>query len=73
MKKTIALLYFWLLCYAAFSQVNSTSTDRPFYFALSVGPSIPLQDFKSTDGKNANAGFAKNGRKKRHIMGERIE
>ena len=70
MKKTVALLYFWLLCFAAFSQENSTSPDRTSYFALSVGPSIPLQDFKSTDGKNANAGFAKNGRKKDILWGK---
>jgi len=72
MKKTIALLYFWLLYFAAFSQENLTSTDKPSYFALSVGPSIPLQDFKSTDGKNANAGFAKNGRKKDILWGKEL-
>jgi hypothetical protein len=72
MKKTIALICFWLLCFAAFSQENSTSTDTPSYFALSVGPSIPLQDFKSTDGKNANAGFAKNGRKKDILWGKEL-
>jgi hypothetical protein len=72
MKKTIALLYFWLLYFAAFSQENLTSTDGPSYFALSVGPSIPLQDFKSTDGKNANAGFAKNGRKKDILWGKEL-
>jgi hypothetical protein len=72
MKKTMALIYFWLLCFAAFSQGNSTSPDRPSYFALSVGPSIPLQDFKSTNGKNANAGFAKNGRKKDILWGKEL-
>ena len=62
MKKTIALLCFWLLCFSVFSQ--ETSTDKPSYFALSTGSSIPLQNFKSTDIKNAYAGFAKNGTKK---------
>ena len=69
----MALIYFWLLCFAAFSQGNSISPDRPSYFALSVGPSIPLQDFRSTDGKNANAGFAKNGRKKDILWGKELK
>ena len=47
MKKTIALLCFWLLRFSVFSQENSTSPDRPSYFALSVGPSIPLQVLKA--------------------------
>ena len=70
MKKTIALLCFWLLCFSVFSQENSTSTDKPSYFALSTGSSIPLQNFKSTDIKNAYAGFAKNGIKKDVLWGK---
>ena len=68
MKKTIALLCFWLLCFSVFSQ--ETSTDKPSYFALSTGSSIPLQNFKSTDIKNAYAGFAKNGTKKDVLWGK---
>ena len=68
MKKTIALLCFWLLRFSVFSQ--ETSTDKPSYFALSTGSSIPLQNFKSTDIKNAYAGFAKNGTKKDVLWGK---
>ena len=61
MKKTTILLWFCLLSFSVFSQENSASIGKQSYIAVSVGSSIPLLDFKSTDGNNAYAGFAKSG------------
>jgi hypothetical protein len=73
MKKIATLLYFGLSSFSAFSQENSTSIDKPSHFAISVGSSIPLLDFKSTDGNNANAGFAKDGTKYDILWGKDLK
>jgi hypothetical protein len=63
MKKTILLVYCLLLKFLAFSQESPVSIGKRSYFGISVGSSIPLKDFKSTDGNNPTAGFAKSGKK----------
>lgn len=73
MKKTIILVYSLLLGFSAFSQENSASIDKQSYLAVSVGSSIPLKDFKSTDGNNANAGFAKSGKKYDILWGKDLK
>jgi hypothetical protein len=62
-----------LFRFSAFSQENSTSIDKQSYIAVSVGSSIPLQDFKSTNANNANAGFAKNGTKYDILWGKDLK
>jgi hypothetical protein len=62
-KKTLSLVCFYLVSFSAFSQENVVALDKQSYVSISVGSSIPLQDFKSTYAKNINAGFAKSGKK----------
>jgi hypothetical protein len=52
-----------VLFFSAFSQENPVPIGTRSYFGISVGSSIPFKDFKSTDGNNPNAGFAKSGKK----------
>ncbi len=73
MKKTITLFCFCLLGFSAFAQENSASIAKQSYAAVSVGSSISLQDFKSTDGNNVNAGFAKNGTKYDILWGKDLK
>jgi hypothetical protein len=73
MKKIITLLFFWLLGISAFSQEKTVSIGKQSYVAVSVGSSIPLQDYKSTDGNNAYAGFAKSGKKYDILWGKDLK
>lgn len=72
-KKTTILLWFCLLSFSVFSQENSASIGKQSYIAVSVGSSIPLLDFKSTDGNNAYAGFAKSGTKYDILWGKDLK
>lgn len=73
MKKTTILLCFCLLSFSVFSQENSASIGKQSYLVVSVGSSIPLLDFKSTDGNNAYAGFAKSGTKYDILWGKDLK
>ena len=73
MKTTTTLLCFSLLCFSAYSQENSVPIGSQSYIAVSVGSSIPLLDFKSTDGYNAYAGFAKTGKKYDILWGKDLK
>lgn len=53
-KTTTTLLFILLITYYSFSQDKG-------YVAISLGPSIPIGDFASTDLNNSSSGLAKTG------------
>lgn len=63
MQKTIILVLYLLLNFSASSQESPLPIGKRSYFGISMGSSLPLKDFKSTDANNPNAGFAKSGKK----------
>jgi hypothetical protein len=73
MQKNIILVYCLILSYSAFSQENAVPLDKNSYLGISIGSSIPLNDFKSTEGKNTNAGFAKSGKKYDFFWGKDLK
>lgn len=73
MKRTIILATCLVLFFSAFSQENPVPIGTRSYFGISVGSSIPLKDFKSTDGNNPKAGFAKSGKKYDFFWGKDLK
>lgn len=61
MKKLLVLLLALLVSSAMLAQGSRKSVNRNSFLAFQAGPSFPLGDFKSSDAKNENAGFAKTG------------
>ena len=73
MKKTTILAFCLMLGFSAFSQESTVPTGKRTYLAISMGSSIPLADFKSTDGANPYAGFAKSGKKYDVLWGKDLK